>query len=35
MGPRDHLALVHDHAADRHFPGRHRGAGFFEGEVHE
>ncbi|MBX9777385.1 MAG: rRNA pseudouridine synthase [Xanthobacteraceae bacterium] len=35
MGPRDDLPVMHDHAADRHFPGRHRGAGFLEGEVHE
>ena len=34
-GPRDHRAVAHDDAADRHLARRLRGAGFFQRDVHE
>ena len=32
---RHHLAVAHDHAADRHLAGRRRGAGLVQRHVHE
>ncbi len=34
-GARDHRAVTHDHAANRHLAGRRRGAGFLKGHIHE
>ena len=33
--PCDHLAVAHDHAADRDLAGVRRGAGFVQGHIHE